>query len=1531
MSASHNPPEVLPVAIVGIGCRFPGGVTDVESFWRLLSEGRDAIAAIPPDRMDTGRYFDPRAATPGRMTTRWGGFLERIDEFDADFFGISPREAERIDPQQRLLLETAWEALEDAGQDVTNLDGTPTGVFIGQWTSDFEARVFTDPGTLDFYMAQGSGRYATSGRISYALGLRGPSLTIDTGCSSSLVAVHLAVQSIRAGETRVALAGGANIILQPHINIAYSQARMMAEDGRCKFGDASGDGYVRSEGAGLAVLKPLDRALADGDRIYAIIRGSAVNNDGRSSGSMGTPSRTGQEELLRSAYRDAGLSAAKADYIEAHGTGTRAGDPVELGALSAVLGEARAPGRRLYVGSVKTNVGHTEAAAGIAGLIKAALALHHEVIPPSLHFRTPNPAIPWDDLPVVIPRACTPWPTGGMARIAGISAFGISGTNAHVVLEEAPRNVATPGTGGNRSLAMLPISARSPESLRSLAARFAGLLETDPSPDLRDVCRSAATRRTPLDHRAVFVAADRAEISSSLRRFAEGAAAAAQGIASANVKPKICFVFPGQGAQFAGMGRQLAAQEPTFFAALERCDQVARRFVDWSIIEQLRAEPGADAFRLDEIDVIQPVLVAMAIAYAAFLRSLGIVPDAVVGHSMGEVAAACAAGVLDLDQAMQIICRRSALMRRTSGQGAMALVDLSMEEARARLAGREDRLSVAVSNSPRSSVISGDPEPLLQVMAELERDEVFCRLVQVDVASHSPQMEPLAQELSAGLAGLAPGEASVPIWSTVLGRRAEGHEFDAAYWGSNLRRTVRFTDAVGGLLDDGVSVFVELGPHPILLHAVQQNAQSKGREAMTAACGRREESEQASALIAFGQLWAAGYPVAWERLMPERGRSVALPLYPWQRQRHWVEAAELGSAAPGARIASVLPDEARHWLYRLQWELSDLPADPAAPKINNTRWLILTATGEAGPAFAAAFVSAGANAEVASLERLEGAIAECSRATPPLSGIVVLANDGPECAYLPLRALQAVVKAKWTAYPRFWLVTRGGQAVGKDTTARVSVDQAAAWGAGRVIAEEHPEIWGGLADFDPAAGVSSGAALFVRHVLAPDGEDQIALRSNRRYVLRLAPFDAHAEPPAPFVWRPDAAYLITGGLGDAGLHVARSMAARGARRLVLLNRTPLPPRAEWTKADPVTATGQRIAAIRELERAGVAVHAAAVDVSDETELRAFLDRYTAEGWPPIRGVIHTAVSLDNRLAGVMDRAAFDAVVGPKLRAAQLLDRVLPDLDLFVMFSSMGGFLAHPGIANYAAANTGLDALAYDRRARGLPALSIAWGPWQKTGLTTGKAGENIVAEFARQGIGAFSPEHGTSIFAWLCGRTDPFVAVLPIDWATFRQTRKGRDFPIYMKMLSGPQDTAAHAPGLAGALAEAGPAEGRRLIEGAVRDAVGAVLKITPSRLDPRRAFGAMGLNSLMAMELRNRLEAALGRPLSATLAWNYPTIEALVAHLACTEPPAAPNFTQVEIQQPPSGLSQRMNEVADLSDEETLAALGARRLRGAK
>jgi phthiocerol/phenolphthiocerol synthesis type-I polyketide synthase B len=1496
------------VAIVGIGCRFPGAVVDADSFWRLLVEGRDAIGEIPSDRFDLAHYYDERPATPGHTMSRWGGYLDRIQEFDAMFFGISPVEAERLDPQQRLLLECAWEALENAGQNVTQLAGTPTGVFVGQWTSDFESRLFADPANVDFFMTTGSGRYAASGRISYALGLRGPSMTLDTACSSSLAAVLLAARSIRDGDSTLALAGAVNIILQPHISIAYSQARMMAPDGRCKFGDVSGDGYVRSEGAAVVVLKDFDRAVADGDRIYAVIRGGAVNNDGSSSGSLGRPSRIGQEELLRSAYRDAGIAPSHLGYVEAHGTGTRVGDPVELGALETVLRESGASPHQTLVGSVKTNIGHTEGAAGIAGLIKAALALHKGLIPPSLHFKTPNPQIPWSDVPFRIPSTCADWPQR-QPRVAGVSAFGIGGTNVHVVVEQAPVPAPAPATATNAP-AVLPLSARSADALRAVAGRYRDLLADEDVPPLHDVCWSAATLRTPLEWRAVFVAADRAGMREQLSACAAGEGLASDGDVANGSRPRVAFVCPGQGAQWTGMARELMEHDPVFRSALAECDAAARPYVTWSIVEQLHAEPGSAHYLLDRIDVIQPVLVALSIAYARMWRAFGIEPDAVVGHSMGEVAAAHIAGVLSLDQAMRIICRRSALMRRASGKGAMALVDLSMEATQARLQGVEDRVTIAVSNSPRSSVISGDPDAVAQVLARLEADGVFCRLIKVDVASHSPQMDGTAADLAGELHDLIPGAAAIPVYSTVLARRAEGHEFSAGYWGRNVRKPVRFAQTVLQLLDDGVTTFVELGPHPILMPSIEQTAASVTKTGITVALGRRNEPEVAALLSAVGTLWCAGCPVDWARVLPA-GRRVELPVYPWQRERLWVDVAEPPIAGQ-ARRAVVRPDTSTlEWLYQVEWRSLGEAVRRRADGLG--RILVLSGDRDAS----ALVVSSCVRASLPATATIAAELADRLREHPAATIVVLAADD--DSAYAPIAVTQQVVAAQGQARPRLWFVTRGAQSVRAGE--RVSVEQASLWGAARVVAEEHPDLWGGLIDLDRATSIAADAEMLIEQIGAGDGEDQIALRGGERFALRLA----RGEKPAPatLACRPDSAYLITGGLGEIGLHVARALAAAGARRLVLLGRTPLPPRDQWAHLAGSDPLSSRVAAVRDLELRGVAVHTAAVDVADESQLRAFLQRYECEAWPPIRGVVHAAGELRNALVRDMDRATFDRVVAPKVEGARLLDRLLPGLDFFVLFSSTGAFLAQPGQANYAAANAGLDAVACDRRSRGLPAVSINWGVWAQTGLVRGQAGEQNVEEMRRKGISAFAAAQAIALFPTLCGWSHPSVAVLPIEWSVFSRSRAGRSRTLYRDFCDNLPDSAAKAD-FGAELSAVDQPKRRQILDRVVRETLGRVLKIAPSRLDPRKALGAMGLNSLMAMELRNRLEAALERPLSATLAWNYPTIDALVDYLAHDGRDVSMNAAEPS-EAPADDPSETAIDISHLSDDDAVLALRSR------
>ncbi len=907
-----------PIAVIGIGCRFPGAHGPQE-LWRLLRDGVDAITEIPKDRFDLEQYYDARPATPGKVISRWGGFLNDLDKFDADFFGLSPREAERLDPQQRLLLETSWEALADAGVLPTQLAGSNTGVFIGMWINDFEDRLFQNTEQLDFYKTTGTGRYTASGRISFFLGLNGPSLTVDTACSSSLAAIHLACRSLWSGECRLALAGGANTIWRPHISIAYSQSQMLSPDGRCKFGDSRANGYVRSEGAGVVALKPLAQAQADHDPIYALILGSAVNNDGRSSGSFGTPGIAGQEDMLRKAYCDAGVSPGQINYVEAHGTGTNAGDPVELQALGRVLAQDRSAGSKCVIGSVKTNIGHTEGAAGAAGLIKVALALKHKLLPATLHFQTPNPEIPWQELPVQIAPESAPWPKHEGPALAGVSAFGISGTNAHVVLQEwREEKSKRQKENSNRRLVsskealplatchLLPLSAKTPEALAAFARAYHTHLAE--SNELRDLCYTASVRRDHLDHRLAIVAGNGQEMRERLEAFLneEKNPGLVAGTREAEVTKKIGFVFPGQGSQWPGMARRLLEKEPAFRASMQRCAEALQKYVDWSLLEQLGLEENSPVYRLNQIDVIQPALFSIQVSLAALWRSWGIEPDAVAGHSMGEVAATHVAGALSLDDAARIICRRSILLRRTSGKGAMAVVELTIAEAQQALQGYENKLSIAVSNSSRSTVLSGDPAALDEVITQLEKQEVFCRRIKVDVASHSPQMDPLREDLLTAIQGLQPQSSAVPIYSTVLGTIVSGDKLDEKYWVNNLRQPVLFSNAVRQLSADGHNIFIEISAHPLLLPAIQQEVQLLQREASVLPSMRREEDEQFVMLESLGALYVQGYPVAWKKLYPHGGAPAPLPTYPWQRERYWIEESEERRAEGKAQGASAL-------------------------------------------------------------------------------------------------------------------------------------------------------------------------------------------------------------------------------------------------------------------------------------------------------------------------------------------------------------------------------------------------------------------------------------------------------------------------------------------------------------------------------------------------------------------------------------------------------------------------------------------------
>jgi phthiocerol/phenolphthiocerol synthesis type-I polyketide synthase C len=910
-----------PIAIIGMACRFPGA-DGLDTFWDLLANGRDGIREVPDGRWDQAQLERSLPGKNNELRTRWGGFLDDVGQFDAHFFGIAPREAVHVDPQQRLLLEVAWDALADAGLHASQLTGSPTGVFVGISGSEYGQAQLTDLGQINSYMGTGGALSIAANRLSYVFDWRGPSVAVDTACSSSLVAVHLACQSLRQGEATLAVAAGTNLILSPAVTVNFSEAGAMAADGRCKTFDARADGYVRSEGVGVAILKPLSQAVANGDRVYAVILGSAVNQDGRTNGLM-APNPRAQEEVLQAAYQQAGVSPGDISYVESHGTGTLLGDPIEAKALGVVLGQGRAAGSRCRLGSVKSNIGHLEAAAGIAGLIKVALALHHRQLPPSLHFQTPNPHIPFDDLPLRVQQKLEAWPQPGEKALAGVSSFGFGGSNAHAVLaapdltvgaglvpaqDDAPAQEQ--GQPQGLPLQLLTLSARTPEALRDTAVRWRDWLSTqDDLPAWADICQTAARRRDHLEQRLALVAASAVDAAARLDAylFDEADALFVTGSPRPDNPPRPVFVCPGQGSQWPGMARQLWHEQPVFRQSLQQTADAFRSYTDWDLEEVLFAGSLPE-----RTDIIQPLLFAISVALADLWRLLGVMPGAVVGHSMGEVAAAYIAGALTLDDAARVICGRSRLLRQIEGRGLMAVVELPVEEAAGGrwqvasdgwpAAGNNgepislpEGVSVAAVNGPRSVVLSGEVEAVDALLHEFEAHNIFARRVNVDVASHSSQVDVLRDELLELLAPLRPQPAQLPIYSTVRATILNGAEMDAAYWVDNLRQPVLFATAVNQLWQDGFDTFVELSPHPVLLHAVAQGqgtmdgGRRKTDEVLLIASGRREQDEWGMILAGLGRLHVGGYPVHWDALFAQPRPPVSLPTYPWQRERFWFD------------------------------------------------------------------------------------------------------------------------------------------------------------------------------------------------------------------------------------------------------------------------------------------------------------------------------------------------------------------------------------------------------------------------------------------------------------------------------------------------------------------------------------------------------------------------------------------------------------------------------------------------------------------
>ncbi|MEU9993687.1 type I polyketide synthase, partial [Streptomyces sp. NPDC048045] len=1556
-----------PVAIVGMACRFPGGAATPEGFWELLASGGDAVGGFPTDRGWDLDIYDPDRESEGTSYTRSGAFLQGAAEFDAGFFGISPREALAMDPQQRLLLEVSWEALERAGIDPGSLRGSATGVFAGGFASGYGLSVAaTGEGVSggEGHLMTGNATSVLSGRVSYVMGLEGPAVTVDTACSSSLVALHLACQAVRSGECSLALAGGVTVMVTPGMFVEFSRQRGLSADGRCRAFSEDADGTGWAEGAGMLVLERLSEARRRGHKVLAVVRGSAINQDGASNG-LSAPNGPSQQRVIRAALANARLTAADVDAVEAHGTGTTLGDPIEAQALLATYGHERGEQGPLWLGAVKSNIGHTQAAAGAAGVIKMVLALQHGELPQTLHAEEPTSHVDWTAGGVQLLNRPVPWPAGERARRAGVSAFGISGTNAHVVLEEAPaediesddeaQGSTAPQDGASGSVdadadaagaaaavvsgpgAWL-VSGRSAEGLAAQAGRLHAWIAARPEWEPADVAWSLATTRSAFEHRAVVLGGERAELVAGLQNLAAGSSAASVVSGVTHADARVGLIFAGQGSQWTGMGRGLHENSPVFAEVFDRVCGLLEVELGVSVRDVVLGADGVDEALADQTLYAQAGLFAFEVGLAAVLRAAGMVADAVVGHSVGEVAAAHVAGVLSLEDACRLVAARARLMQGLPGGGAMAAVNAPEADV---LAGLADvpGVSIAAVNGPESVVVSG-VEAGVERVVELWRERGRrVRRLRVSHAFHSAAMDPVLDELGA-LASELVFERPQLLWAGALTGEVLT-ECDPGYWPAQTRGAVRFADAVAALAAQGVSVFIEVGPDGSLSSLGPDVVAGVGGEEGVFVPLQRRDDEGATGLVTgLARAFVHGAAVDWTTVLPA-GQQVELPTYAFRHQRFWphtilalptagsavgaddantaaeaqfwaaVEGGDLAYitdalAVDGGRpFSEILPALASWrrrerdrsatagWRYRVTWA----PVAEPDPRMLSGVWLLATPAGpdtaDLAQACAAALTARGADAVVVEVpagtsDRTEAAalLDEALRraGTEPagVAGVLsLLALDETPLPGHPVVAggvaatlglVQALGDAGVVA--PLWLATRGAVVAAPGEMPGSTV-QAQVWGLGRVVGLEHPDRWGGLVDLPETVDERAGARLVA--VLAGCGEDQVAITAAGLLGRRLT--RAPQSRASAGGWTPRGSVLITGGTGAIAGHVARWLAGRGAQRLVLTSRSGPGARGAATLA-------------AELAAAGSTVEIVTCDVGDRPALAGLLARIGESG-PELSSVMHTAAVLDD---GVVDRLSVSrlaTVLKVKAQGAAHLDELTADLDLdaFVLFSSVASTLGAAGQGNYAAANAYLDALADNRHARGLTALSVAWGTWAGGGFA--ESSEAVRKRVERGAMPAMDPRLAARALGEALDGPDAVVTVMDVDWAQLasapgaadlRETPLVRDLPEIRRLALAGAGTALveHAEGaLARRLAGLGRAEQERLLTDVVRAEAAAVLgHASPDAVQDRRAFKDLGFDSLTAVELRNRLNAVTGLRLPATLVFDYPTPVALAEFL---------------------------------------------------
>ncbi|CNY26040.1 phenolpthiocerol synthesis type-I polyketide synthase PPSB [Mycobacterium tuberculosis] len=1502
-----------PVAVVGIGCRFPGDVDGPESFWDFLVAGRNAISTVPADRWDAEAFYHPDPLTPGRMTTKWGGFVPDVAGFDAEFFGITPREAAAMDPQQRMLLEVAWEALEHAGIPPDSLGGTRTAVMMGVYFNEYQSMLAASPQNVDAYSGTGNAHSITVGRISYLLGLRGPAVAVDTACSSSLVAVHLACQSLRLRETDLALAGGVSITLRPETQIAISAWGLLSPQGRCAAFDAAADGFVRGEGAGVVVLKRLTDAVRDGDQVLAVVRGSAVNQDGRSNG-VTAPNTAAQCDVIADALRSGDVAPDSVNYVEAHGTGTVLGDPIEFEALAATYGHG---GDACALGAVKTNIGHLEAAAGIAGFIKATLAVQRATIPPNLHFSQWNPAIDAASTRFFVPTQNSPWPTAEGPRRAAVSSFGLGGTNAHVIIEQGSELAPVSEGGEDTGVSTLVVTGKTAQRMAATAQVLADWME-GPGAEVAvaDVAHTVNHHRARQATFGTVVARDRAQAIAGLRALAAGQHA--PGVVShqdGSPGPGTVFVYSGRGSQWAGMGRQLLADEPAFAAAVAELEPVFVEQAGFSLRDVI-----ATGKELVGIEQIQLGLIGMQLTLTELWRSYGVQPDLVIGHSMGEVAAAVVAGALTPAEGLRVTATRARLMAPLSGQGGMALLGLDAAATEALIADYP-QVTVGIYNSPRQTVIAGPTEQIDELIARVRAQNRFASRVNIEVAPHNPAMDALQPAMRSELADLTPRTPTIGIISTTYADLHTQPVFDAEHWATNMRNPVRFQQAIasaGSGADGAYHTFIEISAHPLLTQAIADTLEDAHRPTKSAAKYLSIGTLQRDAddTVTFRtNLYTADIAHPPHTCHPPEPHPT-IPTTPWQHTHHWIATTHPSTAAPedpGSNKVVVngqSTSESRaleDWCHQLAWPIR--PAVSADPP-STAAWLVVAdnelchelarAADSRVDSLSPPALAAGSD-PAALLDALRGV--DNVLYAPPVPGELLDIESAYQVFHATRRLAAAMVASSATAIspPKLFIMTRNAQPISEGD--RANPGHAVLWGLGRSLALEHPEIWGGIIDLDD----SMPAELAVRHVLTAahgtDGEDQVVYRSGARHVPRL---QRRTLPGKPVTLNADASQLVIGATGNIGPHLIRQLARMGAKTIFAMARKP-------GALDELTQC---------LAATGTDLIAVAADATDPAAMQTLFDRFGTE-LPPLEGIYLAAFAGRPALLSEMTDDDVTTMFRPKLDALALLHRrsLKSPVRHFVLFSSVSGLLGSRWLAHYTATSAFLDSFAGARRTMGLPATVVDWGLW-KSLADVQKDATQISAE---SGLQPMADEVAIGALP-LVMNPDAAVAtvVVAADWPLLAAAYRTRGaLRIVDDLLPAPEDVGKGESEFRTSLRSC-PAEKRRDM---LFDHVGAlaatVMGMPPTEpLDPSAGFFQLGMDSLMSVTLQRALSESLGEFLPASVVFDYPTVYSLTDYLATVLPEL------LEIGATAVATQQATDSYHELTEAELLEQL-SERLRG--